>query len=1102
MSAVITKIGRALGVEDQAICEFVYDICVKSSCLEQFQSKVQELDVGIAPDVAVKIYELVPHLKAPPMADITDILKDNLGVTDTVVVRFVTEVCFQCSSYNDFESQLQEMDSGIDSKTASLIYSVLKPKPSRGKDEVSMPNNKRDWSALSNSGGIVKTENDAPVQLDVTPLMGKIYSGVVKKIMAFGCFVRILGTRDPRCDGLVHISEMADRRVSDPSDVVFVDQRVFVKVIKIQHNGKISLQMRSIDQETGLEQNQGLCRGRRLERQAPLKIKRKLTSPERWEIRQLVASGAASIDDYPELKETIEQDGDLTKSVTQEQAEVDVELKTDDKPQFLEGETDFSHKQEMPKITKVPQGSLTRTALNGSSLMSDHRNEKLQQKKELEQETRKKTLLDDPNYRSQADFKNKQLALTAWERSRNRETIEYGKRSSLPIKVQRESLPAFKMRQQVIDAVSDNQFLVIIGETGSGKTTQITQYLDEEGFSNSGLIGCTQPRRVAAVSVAKRVSEEIGCRVGEYVGYTIRFEDETSPKTRIKYMTDGMLQREALLDPEMKNYSVVILDEAHERTVATDVLFALLKKAASRRPDLRVIVTSATLDAEKFSNYFLQCPILRIPGKTFPVDVMYAQVPQIDYIESALDTVMEIHINEGCGDILVFLTGQEEIDTCCEVLYERVKTLGDTIQELLILPVYSALPSEVQSKIFEPTPPNCRKVIFATNIAETSITIDGIYYVVDPGFSKVNTYNPRAGMEQLIVSPISQAQANQRKGRAGRTGAGKCYRLYTESAYLNEMIPNTIPEIQRQNLSYTILMLKAMGIHDLLNFEFMDAPPRNSMTSALEDLYNLQALDEDGRLTKTGRLMSQFPMEPALSKVLMESANTGCSDEISTIISMLSVQNVFYRPRDKQQEADSKKARFHHPYGDHLTLLNVYTRWRDENYSKTFCLNNYLHERHLKRAKDVKTQLINIFNKLRLPLSSCRGNVDLIRKTLVSGFFRNAGKRDSQVGYKTITDGTSVSVHPSSALFGKDHDYVIYHSLVLTTREYMSQVTAIDARWLVESAPHFYKVAGAESESRKKAKVVPLHNKFSQNQDSWRLSSIRQTKEKALGIRR
>jgi len=317
---------------------------------------------------------------------------------------------------------------------------------------------------------------------------------------------------------------------------------------------------------------------------------------------------------------------------------------------------------------------------------------------------------------------------------------------------------------------TQHQVLIVVGDTGSGKTTQMTQYLAEAGYADHGKIGCTQPRRVAAMSVAKRVAEEVGCRLGQEVGYTIRFEDCTSQETRIKYMTDGMLQRECLIDPDVTAYSVVILDEAHERTIATDVLFGLLKsmfffptlkdwnltgkfvESLKRRPELKLIVTSATLDAEKFSKYFFGCPIFTIPGRTYPVEVLYTKEPESDYLDASLITIMQIHLSEPPGDILLFLTGQEEIDTACEILYERLKALGPQVPQLLILPVYSALPSEMQSKIFDPAPPGTRKVVIATNIAETSITIDGIYYVVDPGFVKQNAYDPRLGMDSLVVT--------------------------------------------------------------------------------------------------------------------------------------------------------------------------------------------------------------------------------------------------------------------------------------------------------------------------------------------------------------
>ncbi|KAH1000377.1 hypothetical protein HUJ04_000290 [Dendroctonus ponderosae] len=331
-------------------------------------------------------------------------------------------------------------------------------------------------------------------------------------------------------------------------------------------------------------------------------------------------------------------------------------------------------------------------------------------------------------------------------------------------------------------------------------------------------------------------------------------------RKRQRYMTDGMLLRECLMDLDLKGYAVVMLDEAHERTIHTDVLFGLLKQAVTKRPELKLIVTSATLDAVKFSQYFFEAPIFTIPGRTFPVEVLYTKEPETDYLDASLITVMQIHLREPPGDILLFLTGQEEIDTACEILYERMKSLGPEVPELIILPVYSALPSEMQTRIFDPAPPGSRKVVIATNIAETSLTIDGIFYVVDPGFVKQKVYNSKTGMDSLVVTPISQAQAKQRAGRAGRTGPGKCYRLYTERAYRDEMLPTPVPEIQRTNLATTVLQLKTMGINDLLHFDFMDAPPVESLIMALEQLHSLSALDDEGLLTRLGRRVSSLTL--------------------------------------------------------------------------------------------------------------------------------------------------------------------------------------------------------------------------------------------------
>lgn len=665
----------------------------------------------------------------------------------------------------------------------------------------------------------------------------------------------------------------------------------------------------------------------------------------------------------------------------------------------------------------------------------------------------------------------------------------YGKKTNLTILEQRQGLPIYKLRQELLKAVLENQVLIVIGETGSGKTTQITQYLAEEGFLSTGKLACTQPRRVAAMSVAKRVSEEYGCRLGQEVGYTIRFEDCTSTETKIKYMTDGMLLRECLLDSDLNQYAIVILDEAHERTISTDVLFGLLKKTVKKRPDLKLIVTSATLDAVKFSTYFFEAPIFTIPGRTFPVEILYTKEAETDYLDASLITVMQIHLTEPPGDILVFLTGQEEIDTACEILYERMKSLGPDVPELIILPVYSALPSEMQTRIFDPAPPGSRKVVIATNIAETSLTIDGIYYVVDPGFVKQKVYNSKSGIDALVVTPISQAQAKQRSGRAGRTGPGKCYRLYTERAYRDEMLPTAVPEIQRTNLASTILSLKAMGINDLLSFDFMDPPPMETMISAMEQLHSLSSLDDEGLLTRLGRRMAEFPLEPQLSKMLIQSVHLGCSDEVLTIVSMLSVQNVFYRPKDKQALADQKKAKFHQSEGDHLTLLAVYNSWKNNKFSNPWCFENFVQARSLRRAQDIRKQMLGIMDRHKLDVVSCGKTTSRVQKAITSGFFRNAARKDPQEGYRTVTDNQVVYIHPSSALFNRQPEWVVYHELVLTTKEYMREVTTVDPKWLVEFAPAFFKTGNPTKLSKRKRqeRLEPLYNRY-EEPNAWRIS--------------
>lgn len=638
----------------------------------------------------------------------------------------------------------------------------------------------------------------------------------------------------------------------------------------------------------------------------------------------------------------------------------------------------------------------------------------------------------------------------------------------MTLKEVRESLPVYNYREDLIEAIKEHQVLVVEGETGSGKTTQIPQYLYESGFCENGMkVGCTQPRRVAAMSVAARVAEEVGVKLGAEVGYSIRFEDCTSDRTVLKYMTDGMLLREFLNEPDLASYSVIIVDEAHERTLHTDILFGLVKDIARFRPDLKVIIASATLDAEKFSTFFDDAPIFRVPGRRFPVDIYYTAAPEADYIEATVVSVMQIHVTQPLGDILVFLTGQEEIEKVCEDLTERVRKLGTKIKELIVLPIYANLPSDQQARIFEPTPPGSRKVVVATNIAETSLTIDGICFVIDPGFSKQKSFNARTGMESLVVSPASQASANQRAGRAGRVAPGKCFRLFTAYAFKHELEENTIPEIQRTNLANVVLMLKSLGINDLINFDFMDPPPHECLVLALEQLYALGALNHLGELTKLGRRMAEFPADPMLSKSLIASEKYKCSEEVLTIIAMLSAGGaIFHRPKDRQVHADNAHKNFWAKGGDHLTLMNVYNHWVESDFSTQWCFENYVQHRMMKRARDVRDQLAGLMDRVEIEMIKSEDDV-AIRKAITAGFFYNTA-RLSKGGYKTVKHQQAVHVHPNSCLFEETPRWVIYHELCFTSKEYMRQLIEIEGKWLVEVAPHYYKDKEIEDSTTKK----------------------------------
>ncbi|EED23288.1 pre-mRNA splicing factor RNA helicase (Prp43), putative [Talaromyces stipitatus ATCC 10500] len=643
----------------------------------------------------------------------------------------------------------------------------------------------------------------------------------------------------------------------------------------------------------------------------------------------------------------------------------------------------------------------------------------------------------------------------------------------------RRDLPVHAQRDEFLQLYQKSQILVFVGETGSGKTTQIPQFVlfDELPQLQGKMVACTQPRRVAAMSVAQRVAAEMDVKLGEEVGYSIRFEDMTSSKTILKYMTDGMLLREAMNDHDLQRYSCLIIDEAHDRSLSTDLLMGLLKEVVQRRPDLKVIIMSATLDAQKFQRYFNDAPLLAVPGRTHPVEIFYTPEPEQDYVEAAIRTVLQIHATEPEGDILVFLTGEEEIEDAARKISLEADEMTREADAgpMKVYSLYGSLPPHVQQRIFEPAPgprrpggrPG-RKVIVSTNIAETSLTIDGIVYVVDPGFSKQKVYNPRIRVESLLVSPISKASAQQRAGRAGRTRPGKCFRLYTEAAFKKELIDQTYPEILRSNLSSTVLELKKLGIDDLVHFDLMDPPAPETLMRALEELNYLACLDDDGNLTQLGRLASDFPLDPALAVMLITSPEFYCSNEILSITALLSVPQVFVRPHSQRKRADEMKNLFAHPDGDHLTLLNVYHAYKGADAQqdpKQWCHDHFLSLRSLQSADNVRLQLQRIMEREEIDLVSTpfedKKYYENIRRALVAGFFMQVAKKDStgKSMYTTVKDNQHVLIHPSTVL-GHDAEWVLYNEFVLTTKNYIRTVTAVKAEWLLEIAPTYYDISG------------------------------------------
>lgn len=707
---------------------------------------------------------------------------------------------------------------------------------------------------------------------------------------------------------------------------------------------------------------------------------------------------------------------------------------------------------------------------------------------------------------SKSDKTSEFIEMTAEEIKKRVESTDFGKEilkesaedqvvTSLQqqhekIQAQRKSLPIYRARQELIDAVKKNPVLVVVGETGSGKTTQLLQYLYEEGVhcrthsaaaSDTGeadkvaqteelRLVCTQPRRIAAMSVAKRVAQEMGCRCGGLVGYKVRFDEKCSAVTKIFYVTDGIMLKEFTNDPSLEQTAVIMVDEAHERSLNSDILLGLLRDVVRQNTSVRVIIASASINAEQFSQFFGGAPIFTVTGRTYPVEMFYTEQSVGDYVTEAAETAMGIHLTKPLpGDILIFLPGQESIETCIEVLSQFAQSEGAQVRPLLLLPIYSSLPPDEQVRIYQSTPPGVRKVVVATNIAETSITIDGVVYVIDCGLCKQNYYNPHAMTEELRVVPISQASALQRAGRAGRTQPGECYRLYTPYTFHNELPPDTIPEVRRCSMSTVVLQLKVLGIDNLLQFDFLDPPSTASLEIALDQLFLLGAMTAEGVLTVTGRRMGEFPLEPSWSKALIRSSKLGCARHMAMAASILTLESVFLNTSDKRCKQNIESAKdvfFSNGNGDVTGFVNLMEGWlRSSSVAglgpAEFCRVYGVQRGAMQKARDVLDQILATMDRVGLTIGpeaieakqveddyftggpssfvphASVVQVEPLTKALLSGFFYNVARLDYDQRRYTIVrpmessdlspyadpdEGAEanglVEIHPASYLFG------------------------------------------------------------------------------------
>ncbi|PJG86524.1 ATP-dependent RNA helicase HrpA [Conservatibacter flavescens] len=637
-------------------------------------------------------------------------------------------------------------------------------------------------------------------------------------------------------------------------------------------------------------------------------------------------------------------------------------------------------------------------------------------------------------------------------------------------------LPVSARRSEILNTIKENQVVVIAGETGSGKTTQLPKMCLELGLGTKGFIGHTQPRRIAARSVATRIAEELQCELGTQVGYKVRFNDQISEQTQIKLMTDGILLAEIQTDRFLNQYDCLIIDEAHERSLNNDFILGYLKQLLPRRPDLKVIITSATIDVERFSKHFNHAPIIEVSGRTYPVEVRYRPIVETeeqDQLQGVLNAVDELQA-EGRGDILIFLSGEREIRDTAEALEKQ------NLKFTEILPLFARLSAQEQNRIFQPT--NLNRIVLATNVAETSLTIPNIKYVIDPGTARISRYSYRTKVQRLPIEPISQASANQRKGRCGRVSEGICIRLYSEEDF-NTRPEFTDPEILRTNLASVILQMTALGLDDIEAFPFVDAPDRRHIQDGVKLLEELGAFEQtrrgEARLSQVGKQLAQFPVDPRLAKMLLGAVEQGCLHEVMIIVAALSIQDPRERPLEKQQSADDKHRRFADKKSDFLAFLNLWKYLQQnqkalsKNQFRRLCQKDYLNYLRVREWQDIYHQIRLTVREMGLPINSTEAKYAQIHTALLSGLLSHIGQKEAEKSQYLGARNAHFAIFPNSVLFKKQPKWVMAAELVETSKLWGRMVAEIEAEWIEPLATHLTKSSYAEPRwSKSKGAVI------------------------------